>query len=106
MSPDKNRKSALSPLAPHVLGRPMTCGNTYVRHFPSFQTFLRHNVGNPASYYYSATTTELKPLPTPYKQGLQNHRQLGVASNYKLLGAATPSIYSYTNPIIKVHHTF
>ena len=32
---------------------------------------------------------------------------LGVASNcYKLLGVATPAIYSYKNAIIKVSHTF
>ena len=29
------------------LGRPMTCGNAYVKHFVKFPDFLRRNVGNP-----------------------------------------------------------
>ena len=47
--PRQKRDERLSPLAPPVPGQAydLRCGNAYVSTSQSFETFLKHNVGNP-----------------------------------------------------------
>ena len=65
---------------------------------------LRDYKENHIFLYNKADRT--RRLKVGFSSAVTGNWGLQVIRYYKLLGVAIPSIYSYTNLIIKVHHTF